>query len=57
MVPEKLRSIELEDGDYKDPWNTDYFYERIGPKEAVLISAGPDKILHTSDDIFMSINL
>ena len=57
IVPEKLQSIELEDGDYKDPWNTEYYYEKIGPQKAVLISAGPDRILHTNDDIFMSINL
>jgi FecR protein len=56
-VPPDLRKIELDEGDYKDPWDTDYFYDRIGSKRAALISAGPDKILHTSDDIFMSIKL
>lgn len=56
-VPGTLQSIELEDGDYQDPWDTDYFYEKIETKRAVLVSAGPDKILHTQDDIFMSINL
>jgi hypothetical protein len=56
-VPGSLQDVELEEGDYQDPWNTDYFYEKIEAKKAVLISAGPDKILHTEDDIFMSINL
>jgi len=56
-VPGTLQAVELEEGDYQDPWNTDYFYEKIEAKKAVLISAGPDKILHTKDDIFMSINL
>lgn len=56
-VPDTLQAIELEHGDYQDPWNTDYFYEKIEDKKSVFISAGPDKILHTQDDIFMSINL
>lgn len=56
-VPGTLQAIELEDGDYADPWDTDYLYEKIQEKKAVLISAGPDKLFHTPDDIFMSINL
>jgi hypothetical protein len=56
-VPARLQAVELEDGDYKDPWDTPYHYEKLGPKKAVLISAGPDKILHTSDDVFRSIIL
>ncbi len=56
-VPVTLQAIELEDGDYQDPWGTDYFYEKIERKRAVLVSAGPDKILHTQDDIFMTINI
>jgi hypothetical protein len=54
-VPSKIEEIELEEGDYKDPWNTDYFYDRIGPTQAVIISARVDRLLHTSDDIFMPI--
>lgn len=57
QVPSDLKKVELEDGDYQDPWDTDYFYDRVSAKRAVLISAGPDKIMHTSDDIFMSIQL
>ncbi|MFC1858197.1 FecR domain-containing protein [Thermodesulfobacteriota bacterium] len=56
-VPNSLSEVELEEGDYQDPWNTDYFYDKIGPRQAILISAGPDEIVHTHDDIFMSINL
>jgi len=56
-VPSTLQSIELEDGDYADPWDTEYLYEKIEANKATLISAGPDKIYHTPDDIFMSINL
>jgi hypothetical protein len=56
-VPESLKSIPLESGDYIDPWGTDYFYQKLGAKSALLISAGPDKILHTPDDIFMNLSL
>ncbi|MBI9085701.1 MAG: FecR domain-containing protein [Desulfobacterales bacterium] len=56
-VPDTLRDVELEDGDYEDPWNTEYFYEKLDRERAVLISAGNDKILHTADDLFMAIQL
>ena len=56
-VPGRLQAIELEEGDYQDPWNSDYLYEKLTDKKAVLISAGPDKILHTQDDICVAINL
>ncbi|MDF1593103.1 MAG: FecR family protein [Desulfobacterales bacterium] len=56
-VPKSLKSVELEDGDYIDPWGTEYFYEKTGAGCAMIISAGPDKILHTTDDIFMNISL
>ncbi|MEW6673338.1 MAG: FecR family protein [Thermodesulfobacteriota bacterium] len=56
-VPESLKSVELEDGDYIDPWGTEYFYEKLGRGNALIISAGPDKILHTTDDIFMNVSL
>jgi len=56
-VPKSLRSVELEDGDYIDPWGTEYFYERLGGGSALLISAGPDQTLHTTDDIFMPVSL
>lgn len=55
--PESLKSVELESGDYADPWGTEYFYEKLGVRSALLISAGPDKILHTPDDIFMNLSL
>lgn len=56
-VPGRLQAVELENGDYQDPWDTDYYYEKIEDKKAVLISAGPDRVLHTQDDIFEAINL
>ena len=56
-VPEKLTAIELEDGDYADPWGTNYYYEKLSKKDAVIISAGEDKILHSNDDIFVAIRL
>jgi len=56
-VPDRLQTVELEEGDYQDPWRTDYLYEKLTDKKAVLISAGPDKILHTQDDIFLAIKL
>ena len=56
-VPDTLTAIELEDGDYADPWDTGYYYEKLDSKNAVLISAGWDKILHTGDDVFMAIQL
>ena len=56
-VPGSLRFIKLEEGDYQDPWKTDYYYEKIGPTRAILISAGPDKNLHTRDDIVIPIKL
>jgi len=56
-VPATLKAVELEQGDYKDPWDTDYFYEKLDKKGAVLISAGPDKLLHTQDDLFLAIDL
>jgi len=52
-VPESLNDIELEAGDYFDPWDSEYFYEKKSVNSAVLISAGPDKLLHTRDDIIM----
>jgi hypothetical protein len=34
-----------------------YFYDRIGPTQAVIISAGADRLLDTLGDIFMPIRL
>jgi hypothetical protein len=56
-VPVSLKSVELESGDYIDPWGTEYFYEKLSMRSALIISAGPDKIIHTPDDIFMNITL
>lgn len=54
-VPNSIREVELEKGDYQDPWDTDYLYEKLSAKKAILLSAGPDKIYHTADDILMPI--
>lgn len=56
-VPDSLRSVELEDGDYIDPWGKEYFYEKLGRGKSILISAGPDKMLHTTDDVVMIVML
>ena len=56
-VPQTLKSVELEEGDYLDPWGTEYFYQKLGSGCAIMISAGSDKILHTPDDIFMNVSL
>ncbi|MDY6973422.1 MAG: FecR family protein [Thermodesulfobacteriota bacterium] len=56
-VPDSLKSVDLVSGDYKDPWDTEYYYEKIESKKAVLISAGPDRTFHTPDDAFMFIRL
>lgn len=57
QLPHRLEEVELEDGDYRDPWDTPYHYDRITSKRAALISAGPDRRIHTHDDLFMPISL
>lgn len=57
ILPNKLQDIELASGTYNDPWGTEFLYVRLSDKKAILISAGPDKILHTGDDVFKYINL
>ncbi len=49
--PNSLEDISLEKGNYNDPWGTPYFYKKTSSASALLISAGPDKILYSSDDI------
>jgi len=56
-LPDSLRIVDLEEGDYQDPWENEYFYKRISSTKAVIISLGPDKKLHTGDDITISIVL
>ncbi|MEW6666927.1 MAG: FecR family protein [Thermodesulfobacteriota bacterium] len=56
-IPASLRDAELEQGDYVDPWGSDYLYERIGERKAILISAGPDRVFHTRDDLVKHIEL
>lgn len=56
-APPSLHAIPIQEGDYLDPWGVEYYYEAVGPKLAVMMSAGPDRILHTKDDIFLKIQL
>lgn len=54
---DSLQDIELAKGTYHDPWGTDYLYVKINDRNAILISAGPDKIFHTPDDIYKYIQV
>ncbi len=57
-MPASLHNVPLQEGgDYLDPWGTEYYYEVLGPKTAVIISAGPDKRLHSRDDIFLKVQM
>jgi len=56
-LPNKLRDLELSMGAYNDPWGTEFAYIRMSDKKAILISAGPDKIRHTPDDVYKYIKL
>ena len=38
-------------GELIDPWGTPYFFHQLSGDEMVIISAGPDKIMGTADDI------
>jgi hypothetical protein len=39
------------DGELVDPWGTPYFFHQISSSDTEVRSAGPDRIMHTSDDI------
>ena len=38
-------------GELLDPWGTPYFFHSNSATETEVRSAGPDKILHTRDDL------
>jgi hypothetical protein len=38
-------------GELVDPWGTPYFFHQISGSDTEVRSAGPDKIMYTSDDI------
>ena len=40
-----------ENGELIDPWGTPYFFHQISGSDTEVRSAGPDKIMYTSDDI------
>jgi hypothetical protein len=48
-LPEVLRDVELEVR--TDPWGTDLIYERTAQDHYRLLSAGPDRVRDTEDDI------
>jgi hypothetical protein len=56
-LPDSLNYIESATGTHRDPWDTDYLYTKINPRRAILISAGPDRIFYSIDDIYMYINI
>ena len=39
------------DGELVDPWGTPYFFHQISGSEMEIHSAGPDKVMWTSDDL------
>jgi hypothetical protein len=39
------------DGELVDPWGTPYFFHQISGDDTEVRSAGPDKVMYTSDDI------
>jgi hypothetical protein len=40
-----------ENGELLDPWGTPYFFHQLSASDTEVRSAGPDKILWTSDDL------
>jgi hypothetical protein len=40
-----------EKGELVDPWGTPYFFHQLSATDMEIHSAGPDKIMWTSDDI------
>jgi hypothetical protein len=38
-------------GDLVDPWGTPYFFHQISGSDTEVRSAGPDRVMYTSDDI------
>jgi hypothetical protein len=56
-LPESLSHIESATGTHRDPWDTDYLYVKINPRRAILISAGPDGIAYSPDDIYIYIDI
>jgi hypothetical protein len=39
------------DGELVDPWGTPYFFHQISGDDTEVRSAGPDRVMYTSDDI------
>ncbi|HTQ50878.1 MAG TPA: hypothetical protein VMJ12_09210 [Candidatus Acidoferrales bacterium] len=40
-----------DNGELVDPWGTPYFFHQISGADTEIRSAGPDKVMYTSDDI------
>jgi hypothetical protein len=43
-----------EDGELVDPWGTPYFFHQLSGTDMEIHSAGPDKIMWTSDDLVVN---
>ena len=49
-LPANLKHLN-EKGELLDPWGTPYFFHSNSATDTEVRSAGPDKVLHTRDDI------
>ena len=38
-------------GELVDPWSTPYFFHQLSGTEMEIRSAGPDRVMYTSDDL------
>lgn len=49
-LPQELKRLN-ENGELIDTWGTPYFFHQLSAQEMETRSAGPDKILWTTDDV------
>lgn len=56
-LPAALSDKSIPTGDMKDPWGNSYIYIRYRPDLAVVISAGPDGIYNTPDDLYRFLSI
>lgn len=54
-VPDRIQDIKLQYGDFDDPWQKPYRYEKFDNNNGLIQSAGPDKDMYTHDDIVIPI--
>ncbi|NPU85281.1 MAG: hypothetical protein HPY65_12445 [Syntrophaceae bacterium] len=55
--PDPLPDKKIPGGDVKDPWGHSYLYIRYRPDVALVISAGPDGIYNTPDDLYRFLSI